>query len=344
MTGRAGAAPAGCERMHTVTMAALDVPTLRQLYHGILRIRLIEERIAAIYPEQQMRCPVHLSIGQEAAAVGVCAHLTQNDWVMSGHRSHGHYLAKGGSLKAMMAEIYGKVTGCTRGKGGSMHLVDLKAGFLGAVPIVGSTIPMAVGASWGSRLQRQDRLVVSFFGEAATEEGVFHEAVNFAALKRLPVLFVCENNFYSVYSPLSVRQPANREVYEMAKAHGIATWQGDGNDIASVYQIAGRAAAHARSGAGPAFIELKTYRWREHCGPYYDNDLGYRTEAEFLEWKQRCPLTRVEQQLVEQEVIGLSDIGRFRREIDQEIDEAFAFAKASPFPEASDLMTFTYAD
>jgi TPP-dependent pyruvate/acetoin dehydrogenase alpha subunit len=173
---------------------------------------------------------------------------------------------------------------------------------------------------------------------------VFHEAVNFAALKRLAVLFVCENNFYSVYSPLSVRQPANREVYELAKAHGIAAWQGDGNDIAAVYEISRRAIAHVRSGAGPAFVEFKTYRWREHCGPFYDNDLGYRTEAEFLEWKQRCPLTRVEQQLVEQEVLEPEEIGRFRRDIDQEIDEAFAFAKASSFPDASDLMTFTYAN
>ena len=330
--------------MNTLTAAGPDTQTLRDLYRQILRIRLIEERIAAVYPEQEIRCPVHLSIGQEAAAVAVCAHLTRNDWVMSGHRSHGHYLAKGGNLKAMLAEMYGKVTGCTRGKGGSMHLVDLAVGFLGAVPIVGSTIPMAVGAAWGSRLRGQDRLLVSFFGEAATEEGVFHEAVNFAALKKLPVLFVCENNLYSVYSPLSVRQPANREVYELGKGHGIASWQTDGNDIVAVYELAGRAAAHARSGAGPAFIELKTYRWREHCGPHYDNDIGYRTEAEFIEWKERCPLTRLERQLLEGEAIEASHIGRFRAEIDQEIDEALAFAKSSPFPHVSELTAFTYAD
>jgi TPP-dependent pyruvate/acetoin dehydrogenase alpha subunit len=330
--------------MQSVTAAAPDTQTLTRLYREILRIRLIEEHIAAVYPEQEMRCPVHLSIGQEAAAVGVCAHLTSHDWIMSGHRSHGHYLAKGGNLKAMMAEMYGKVTGCTRGKGGSMHLVDLNAGFLGAVPIVGSTIPIAVGAAWGSRLRADERLVVSFFGEGATEEGVFHEAVNFAALKKLPVLFVCENNFYSVYSPLSVRQPANREVYELAKGHGVATWHGNGNDVGEVHEIARQAVAHARSGAGPAFIELKTYRWREHCGPNYDNDIGYRQESEFLEWREKCPLTRIERQLVDGGAIDAAEMSRWHGEITREIGEALAFAKASPFPDASELMAFTYAD
>jgi pyruvate dehydrogenase E1 component alpha subunit len=305
----------------------------RHLHREILRIRLIEERIAAVYAEQEMRCPVHLSIGQEAPAAGVSAHLAPNDWVMSGHRSHAHYLAKGGDLKAMLAEMYGRVTGCTRGKGGSMHLIDLAAGFLGAVPIVGSTIPIAVGAAWGSRLRGETRLVVSYFGEGATEEGVFHEAVNFAALKKLAVLFVCENNYYSVYSPLSVRQPDNRQVHEMVKGHGIATWCGDGNDVEAVYAIAGQAAAHARSGAGPAFVELSTYRWREHCGPNYDHDIGYRTEAEFESWRERCPLARLERVLIDGGVLDDAEGARLKREIETEIDEAFAFARSSPFPD-----------
>jgi pyruvate dehydrogenase E1 component alpha subunit len=330
--------------MDTLTAAGSNLQTLTRLYREVLRIRLVEERIAAVYAEQQMRCPVHLSIGQEAAAVGVCAHLTATDWIMSGHRSHGHYLAKGGNLKAMMAEMYGKVTGCTRGKGGSMHLVDLAAGFLGAVPIVGSTIPIVVGAAWGTRLRGEQRLLVSFFGEGATEEGVFHEALNFAALKKLPVLFVCENNFYSVYSPLSVRQPANREVYELARGHGVATWHGDGNDVGGVYEMAGEAIAHARSGAGPAFIELKTYRWREHCGPNYDNDIGYRDEAEFLGWKEKCPLNRLEQRLLAAGAVDAAAIDRWRAEITSEMDDALAFAKASPFPGADELMAFTYAN
>ncbi|MBM3944711.1 MAG: thiamine pyrophosphate-dependent dehydrogenase E1 component subunit alpha, partial [SAR202 cluster bacterium] len=210
---------------------SIGTDTLRRLHRDLLRIRMIEQRVADIYGEQQMRCPVHLSIGQEAAAVGVCARLERGDWAMSGHRSHGHYLAKGGNLNAMFAEMYGKATGCTDGKGGSMHLVDLEAGFLGAVPIVGSTIPIAVGAAWGSRMRGEERVVVAFFGEGSTEEGVFHEALNFAALRRLPVVFVCENNLYSVYSPMSVRQPANREVYQVAAGHGVPSFQVDGNDL-----------------------------------------------------------------------------------------------------------------
>src|SRR5579859_6536135 len=182
----------------------------RRLYRGLLRLRLVEERIAELYPEQEMRCPVHLSIGQEAVAVGVCDHLEPADQALSGHRSHGHYLAKGGDLRAMLAELYGRETGCARGKGGSMHLVDLEAGFLGATPIVASTIPIAVGVAFAARLRGQPLVTVAFFGEGATEEGVFHEAANFAALHRLAVVFVCENNLYSVYSPLEVRQPAGR--------------------------------------------------------------------------------------------------------------------------------------
>jgi pyruvate dehydrogenase E1 component alpha subunit len=330
--------------MQTVTLGAVDAPTLRQLHRELIRIRLIEERIAALYPEQEMRCPVHLSIGQEAVSVGVCTHLTRADRVMSGHRSHGHYLAKGGSLKAMFAELYGKATGCTSGKGGSMHLLDLDAGFLGAVPIVGSTIPIAVGAAWGARMRGESRVVVTFFGEAATEEGVFHEAINFAALKQLPVVFVCENNFYSVYSPLSVRQPEGTEVFEVAAGHGVETAHGDGNDMLEVYAIAERAVTKARQGGGPSFLEFKTYRWREHCGPYYDNDIGYRTPAEFEEWRRRCPVERFEAKLRDARVLLDDEFEAIRREINAEIDEAVEFARSSPFPDVSEMASFTYPE
>jgi len=200
----------------------------RRLLHSMVRIRLVEEAIAASYAGQQMRCPVHLSIGQEAVAAGVGAALRPEDQAMSGHRSHAHYLAKGGDLNAMIAEIYGKDTGCCRGRGGSMHLVDPAAGFMGAVPIVGSTIPIAVGLAFANRLLKRDRVTAAFFGEGATEEGVFHESANFASLHRLPIVFVCENNLYSVYSPMSVRQPAHREVFQLAAGHGIVAHQGDG--------------------------------------------------------------------------------------------------------------------
>lgn len=321
----------------------MEVETLRRLYYEMLRIRMIEEKIAELYPEQQMRCPIHLSIGQEAVAVGVCANLSHEDYVLSNHRSHGHYLAKGGNLKAMMAELYGKVTGCSQGKGGSMHLVDLSAGFLGATPIVGSTIPIAVGVAFSSVMQGEESVSVVFFGDAATEEGVFHESLNFAALKKLPVIFICENNLYSVYSPLSVRQPEGREIFELAKGHGVESYQGDGNDVVEVYTLAERAVSKARQGGGPTFLEFSTYRWREHCGPNYDNDLGYRTENEFQSWKRCCPIERPKEWLVRGGHFSNLDIDRMVSELEAEIEDAVRFARESPFPEEQSLLKDIYA-
>ena len=321
----------------------MQAETLSALYREMLRIRIVEETIAELYAEQEMRCPVHLCIGQEAVSVGVCAALRRQDYALSGHRSHGPYLAKGGDLKRMMAEIYGKRTGCSRGKGGSMHLVDLSVGFLGSTPIVASTIPIAVGAAFGSVRRGESLVTVVFFGEAATEEGVFHESVNFAVLHDLPVVFVCENNLYSVYSPMAVRQPAKREVYSVARGHGVEAVQGDGNDVREVHSLARRAVAKAKEGGGPTFLELKTYRWREHCGPDYDNDLGYRTEEEFQQWKKRCPIRRLEAQLRKEGQLSKEGIEDLRREIKHEMDEAITFAKDSPFPEPSEHLQDVYA-
>lgn len=321
----------------------MEAETLRRLYYEMLRIRMVEEKIVELYPEQQMRCPVHLSIGQEAVAVGVCANLSREDCVFSNHRSHGHYLAKGGNLKTMMAELYGKVTGCSQGKGGSMHLVDISVGFLGATPIVGSTIPIAVGVALGSVMRGEKCVTVVFFGDAATEEGVFHESINFAALKKLPVVFVCENNFYSVYSPLSVRQPKGREIFELAKGHGIESYQGDGNDVVEVYRLVEQAVRKARQGGGPTFLEFKTYRWREHCGPNYDNDLGYRTESEFQRWKRCCPIERPKERLLMDGHFSNSDIDLMARTLEAEIEDAVLFAKESPFPEERFLLKDIYA-
>jgi pyruvate dehydrogenase E1 component alpha subunit len=317
--------------------------TSRRLYYEMLRIRMIEEKIAELYPEQEMRCPVHLCIGQEAVAAGVCAHLSRVDYVLSGHRSHGHYLAKGGDLKAMMAELYGRVTGCSGGKGGSMHLVDLSVGFLGATPIVGSTIPIAVGTALGSMMRGEPRVTVIFFGEGATEEGVFHESINFAALKQLPVVFVCENNLYSVYSPLSVRQPRGREVFLLARGHEVESHQGDGSDVVEVSRLAEQAIRKAREGGGASFVEFKTYRWREHCGPYYDNHLGYRTEEEFLEWKRRDPIEMFGTRLLNEGVLPSQGVHEMTTTLKAEIEEAVAFAKASPFPEEDLLVRDVYA-
>jgi pyruvate dehydrogenase E1 component alpha subunit len=308
------------------------------------RIRLVEEGIAEVYGEQQMRCPVHLSIGQEAVAVGVCEQLSRDDQVLSTHRAHGHYLAKGGDLRAMLAEMHGKATGCAGGMGGSMHLVDHAAGFLGAAPIVGSTIPIAVGAAFGAALKGEHRVVAAFFGEGATEEGAFHEALNFAALKQLPVLFVCENNLYSVYSPLSVRQPAGREVYHLAQGHGIVSEQGDGNDVTEVYAIAEHALGRIRSGGGPAFLELRTYRWREHCGPNYDNRLGYRSEEEFEHWRGLCPLERLRVRGASDGAITEADVSGWTEEIRSEFDEAVRFAKESAFPVPEVMSQAVYAE
>lgn len=309
----------------------------------MLRIRMVEEKIAELYPEQEMRCPVHLCIGQEAVAVGVCANLSRDDYVFSGHRSHGHYLAKGGDLKKMMAELYGKKTGCSKGKGGSMHLVELSAGFLGATPIVGSTIPIAVGAAFGTMMRGEHRVTAVFFGEAAIEEGVFHESVNFAVLKKLPVIFVCENNLYSVYSPLSVRQPDCRQIFKLARGHGAVSYQGDGNDIFKVYGLTESAVRRARQGGGPTFLEFKTYRWREHCGPNYDNDLGYRTDVEFQKWKKHCPIERLKKRLIKENIFNPHDIEAMSAKIRLEMEKAVAFAKKSPFPEEPLLTEDIYA-
>ena len=312
-------------------------------YSEMLRIRLIEEAIAVLYTEQEMRCTVHLSIGQESVAVGACSALKTSDWVFSGHRNHAHYLAKGGDLKRMFAEIYGKATGCSGGKGGSMHLIDINAGFLGATPIVGSTIPIAVGAALSTKMKCETRVVVTFFGDGATETGVFHESLNFAVLKKLPVLFICENNLYSVYSPLEVRQPKERSIASLASGHGIKVEQGDGNDIDLVSQLCRDSCDMIRSGHGPLFLEFSTYRYREHCGPNFDNDLGYRTLTEYEAWKAHDPVFNFATKLCLEGKIDLQRIEEIKRDIQKEIDEAISFAKNSDLPLPSSLFTEVYA-
>jgi 2-oxoisovalerate dehydrogenase E1 component len=308
----------------------------------MLRIRIVEERIAAVYPEQEMRCPVHLCIGQEAVATGVCAALAPRDQVLSGHRAHGHYLAKGGNLNAMVAEFYGKVTGCCQGKGGSMHLVDLAAGFVGAVPILASTIPISVGLALADAMRGdQARVTVVFFGDGAIEEGTFHEAANYAALRRLPVLFVCENNGFSVYSPLASRQPSP-EMMRVARAHDIEGRRADGNDASAVYALARQAVEKARSGGGPTFLELETYRWREHCGPLYDDDLGYRAADEAARWQDRCPVARATRELLAEGLLTAEGLTALRGELELEAQEAIRFARASAFPPPDAVATHVH--
>ncbi|OGQ54803.1 MAG: acetoin dehydrogenase [Deltaproteobacteria bacterium RIFCSPLOWO2_02_FULL_53_8] len=314
---------------------------IESLYLAVLRIRRVEEAIAERYAAQEMRCPVHLSIGQEAVAAGVCAALTQQDGVFSNHRAHAHYLAKGGDLKAMLAEIYGKAEGCCKGVGGSMHMIDLAAGFLGAVPIVGATVPLAVGAAWAARLRGEDKVITVFLGDGTFEEGAVYEAINFAALHRLPVLFVCENNLYACYTRLSTRQP-ERPIHAVAAACGCKVMTADGNDALAVFEAASSAVAGLRAGSQPVFLECATYRWREHCGPNIDDDLGYRPAVEVAEWKAACPVNRLAAMLN-----NLSEHQDFmadaERGIAEEIDAAFAVALVGGIPQQADLAGYLYA-
>ena len=314
------------------------------MYRQALRIRMVEEEIVARYPEQEMRCPTHICIGQEAPPVGVSAHLKTSDYVFSGHRSHGHYLAKGGDLKAMIAELYGRSTGCARGIGGSQHLIDLTAGFLGSAPILASTISVGVGAAWAARRRGEDRVVVIYFGDGATEEGAFHEAMNFAGVNRLPVVFVCENNLYSVHSALDIRQPPHRTVKDLGPVHGVEALAGDGNDIDAVWQMAEYAIDRARSGMNPVLLEFFTYRWKEHCGPGEDIGLGYRGEAEFEDWRARCPIAGYRKILQSGKILQNDSDVRMKEEIAREIDAAFKFAKASPFPPKEDMMRYVFPE
>jgi len=304
---------------------------LSELQASMLRIRLVEESIANKYSEQKMRCPTHLSIGQEAIAVGVCSNLTNEDQVLSTHRAHAHYLAKGGCLNSMLAEIYGKVTGCSKGMGGSMHLIDKSVGFMGSTAIVGNTIPVAVGLALAMKIQEKQLVACVFFGDAAIEAGVFYESVNFAIIHKLPVLFICENNLYSVYSGLEVRQPKERKIFKMVKAFGIETNHGDGNNVQEVSSYVKIAKDKILSGCGPQFLEFDTYRWREHCGPNYDNDIGYREEEEFLEWVKKDPLKSVYDNKDQ------SSIKEFFSKFNEEIKKAHQFADNSEFPSYDDF-------
>ncbi len=308
----------------------IDKKTVRNLYYQTLRIRLIEEAIADEYKYQQMRCPTHLYIGQEAIAAGVAENLIKEDIVYSTHRSHGHYLAKRGSVERMIAELYGKETGCTGGIGGSQHLIDLSVNYYGAVPIVGETIPLAVGAALAIKMKKENRISVVFLGDAATEEGIFAESINFAVLKKLSILFICENNLYSTYTHIRERQP-KRPIFGIAKAYGAMSYQEDGNDVVKVFELSRKVVRNIRKGQGPAFIEFLTYRLREHVGPNYDLT-GYRPTEELKRWQEKSPIERIRKYVRSRKIMDEEGMERMGRKIKKEIDEAFRFAKESPYP------------
>jgi pyruvate dehydrogenase E1 component alpha subunit len=312
------------------------------MHARMVLIRETEEAIARYYSQQEMRCPMHLCIGQEAVPVGLCAALRPDDYAFGTYRSHGLYLAKGGCLKGMLAEFYGKSTGVTGGKCGSMQLGAPDLGLLCASALVGGTLPMAVGAGLAAKLRRSDRVSVAFFGDAAAEEGVWHEAMNFAALKKLPVIFLCENNFFAVYSHLSKRQCADN-IFQRAAAYEMPGVRVDGNDVAEVFEAVQTAVAQARHGGGPTLIEARTYRWREHCGPEWDDQLEYRDVEEAKAWMARCPIRGFEKELLERQILTEGEIRQVRETTLRQVEEAVAFAKASPFPPPEELLRGVYA-
>jgi len=301
------------------------------LLRDMVRIRRVEETLAELYPSGEMRTPTHFAIGQEAVAVGVCGALRRDDVVYSGHRCHAHYLAKGGDLRGMVAELYGRETGCARGRGGSVHLNDPAAGVIASSAILGQTMAVAVGTALAFTMDGIDRVAVTFFGDGTVEEGIFHETLNFAVMRRVPVLFVCENNGFSTHTRLEVRQPVSVSIHARAASYGMPARLVDGNDVFAVHAAAREAVAHARRGAGPFFLECTTYRWREHVGPGEDFDAGYRGRAEAAPGVEHDPVAQ------EGARLAPADRSAIEAEVEAEIAEAFTFAEESPVPSAAAL-------
>lgn len=313
------------------------------LLRSMVRIRVVEETLAERYKEQEMRTPTHFSIGQEAVAVGVSSALRRDDVVYSGHRCHAHYLAKGGDLTAMVAELYGRESGCARGRGGSVHLNDPTVGFMAASAILGQTMAVATGSAWAFKMDGIERIAVCYFGDGAAEEGIFHETLNFAVVKNVPVLFVCENNLYSTHTPLGVRQPSGIQIWERASCYQMPSQLSDGNDVFAVRAAALAAVAHVRGGNGPYFLEFRTYRWREHVGPNWDYDAGYRTKAEVDAWIARCPIDRATAACVDAGLVEATEVAAWRKEAEVEIALAIEEARRAPFPAVGQLHLGTVA-
>ena len=317
--------------------------TLVSLYYDMLRIRNVQLKIESLYRLDEMKTPIHLCIGQEAVAVGVCANLNKDDYINSNHRGHGHYLAKGGDLNRLIAELYCRETGCSKGRGGSMHLVDTSVGHIGSSSIVGGGIPIATGLALAIQMKKQDQVSVAFFSDGAADEGVLYESVNFAILKQLPVIFIYENNQYSVCSHISSRQAGDVIFHNMPPDH-MYTRKVDGNSVLDVYRLSKTAVDRARNGQGPSFIECKTYRIRGHAGAGSDAKLGYRTVEEIAAWEARCPVATFRKKLLSERVINEQELKEMENEIDLEINEAFRFAQESPLPKKKDLPLYLFSE
>jgi TPP-dependent pyruvate/acetoin dehydrogenase alpha subunit len=310
----------------------IDGKLLQEFYRVLYLIRNVEVRVADIYHTDKIKSPIHLSIGMEPPSVGVCQALRADDVVFGTYRGHALYLAKGGDLNRMVAELYGKNTGCGKGKAGSMHLGDKSVGMMGTSAIVATTIPQAVGYALAERMRGRDTVVPVFFGDGATEEGVYAESLNFAALMKLSVLFVCENNSYAIHTPLAKRVP-QPNYCQRAEAYGVPAVRVANNDVIETYKAASRLVSEMRASpeAGPRFMEVETYRWKEHVGPGEDWHLGYRSQEEGQKWIDRDELLRVGGMLTPE------DRKNIEQDCDTKIEEAFLFAEDSPFPNDEEL-------
>lgn len=317
---------------------------LLKMYRMMIRIRFCEESFVKPILKNEIKGPVHLYVGEEAIATGVCAALKENDLMFGNHRSHGHYLAKGGDMKKLIAEVYGKETGCSKGRGGSMHIIAKEKGFLGSVPIVAGTISLAVGAALSLKIRKEKGVAVSFFGDGATGEGVLYESLNFAALKKLPILFACENNFYATHLRLKEFRLKDN-IFEIALSFGIPSLKVDGNDVLEVFETAKKIIERIRKGKGPAFIEFRTYRLRGHVGPD-DNIQGahtdIRSEAEIEKWRRKDPIKRFENFLIKKKITNESELEKIKKKAELEVKEGHIFAKNSPYPSEKEVTRYVF--
>jgi TPP-dependent pyruvate/acetoin dehydrogenase alpha subunit len=312
---------------------------LISLHDGLLKVRLTEEILAERYKQQEMRTPTHFGIGQEAVAVGVCHALRRDDIVYSHHRCHNHFLAKGGSIYKLAAELYGRADGCSGGRGGSVHITAPDVGFIASSAILGETTACAVGSALAFKMDGSDRVAVTFFGEGAMDEGSFYESANFASLKKLPVLFVCENNLYATESPLSLRQPPGTNLCDRVRSFKIEALRIDGNDVLEVYRATDSALAKVRAGTGPVFLECMTYRWREHVGPYFDHELNrtYRPGKEVEAWMERCPLKRSGERLTGLGIATTEQLEAWYNTTRSDVEDVVERACNAPWPDVSTL-------
>ena len=322
----------------------VEKPLLMEMLRRMLRIRRFEEQVIQMVERGEIVGAAHSYIGEEAVAVGTCLALRDDDWITGNHRSHGHPIAKGGDVKRAMAELLGKRTGYCKGKGGSMHLADFSIGILGESGILGSAIPTAVGAALGSKLQGNDRVAVSFFGDGASNEGAFHESINLAAIWGLPVIFLCENNQYAVTSSFK-EMVAAENISDRAASYAIPGVLVDGQDVLAMHEAVSHAVERARSGQGPSLIEGRTYR-------YYDHSLGmnrivrasYRSDEEMEHWKQRDPIDIHKTLLLSQDIAPQAEIDQMEDEIKKQINDAVEFARESPYPDPSELFDDMFAN